>query len=109
MKKGAQKAKPVTKVITVTASGPRTRPRLSRGRKDRVKWKNTDTVGIRIKFLKKWPFTGSRHQIPVGAGGNSATLTVSSTAEKRKYRYTIVPKRLGKRGPPDPPGVSVGG
>jgi len=123
MKKRATKkrqsthGKPVTKVIQISKFRPRSRPRLSRGRKDRVTWQNSDDVRVRIKF-STWPFTGKRRIFPVAAGKQSIVLTVRELAEKKKYRYAILTPKGAKRpkppaktpkGPPDPPGVSVGG
>ncbi len=117
MKKSGKKAKRkpsrgprAPRVVRVSRDGPRSRPRLSRGRKDRVQWENLDTVPLRIVFAK-WPFTGKLRAIRVPTGRASAMLTVGSKAANGKHRYAIIVSKSvpqGK-GPPNPPVVTVGG
>jgi len=98
--------KPVTYVIKVSRRGTKSKPRLSLGRKDRVKWQNIDDVRLKIKFAT-WPFKGKNRVISVAAKKQSATLTVSP---KFKFPYAVVPAKgvRANQGPPDPPIITAG-
>ena len=106
--KSKRKPKPIRDtIILVPLSGPDHVPRLSKSRKDKVRWWNKDVVDHTITFTI-WPFLGTQIAIVVPAGKKSRWFTVSPAVVSRKYSYGIAPP-FANQGPPDPPEIVVDG